>query len=66
MKCLSKFKWVKIPRDDIPHKAKGIMIYFLRLASRAAFRKGKATYCGHTNDMKPGCWGGGVWASRAF
>ena len=60
MKCLRKYKWVKIPRDEIPRKAKGLMVYFLRLASRAAFRKGKATCCGHINDVEPGCWSGGV------
>ena len=41
MKCLKKFDWVKLSRYEIPLHAKGIMIYFLRLASRAAFRKGK-------------------------
>ena len=39
MKCLSKYKWVKVPRDEIPDDT-GILIYYLRLASRAAFRKG--------------------------
>ena len=39
MKCLRKFVWVKIPRAEIPHNSKGMMLYFLRLASRAAFRK---------------------------
>ena len=60
MKCLRKFVWVKIPRAEIPHNSKGMMLYFLRLASRAAFRKGKAKYCGHTNEVDAGCWVGGV------
>ena len=51
MKCLRKFVWVKIPRAEIPRNSKGMMLYFLRLASRAAFRKGKAKYCGHTNEV---------------
>ena len=60
MKCLSKFNWLKIPRSEVPYHAKGIMIYFLRLASRAAFRKGTSKYCGHRNAVEPGMWAGGV------
>ena len=60
MKCLRKFVWVKIPRAEIPHNSKGMMLYFLRLASRAAFRKGTARYCGHKNEVDAGCWVGGV------
>ena len=60
MKCLRKFVWVKIPRAEIPHNSKGLMLYFLRLASRAAFRKGKARYCDYTNEVDAGCWVGGV------
>ena len=59
MKCLNKFKWVKVPRDEIPDD-KGILIYYLRLASRAAFRKGFARYCGHKNTVDAGTWVGGV------
>ena len=59
MKCLSKFEWVKVPREEIP-ESKGILLYFLRLASRAAFRKGTARYCGHRNSVEVGCWVGGV------
>ena len=60
MKCLRKFVWIKIPRAEIPHNSKGMMLYFLRLASRAAFRKGTALYCGHKNEVDAGCWVGGV------
>lgn len=59
MKCLRKYKWVKLPRD-YPSIGKGIMGYWARLASRAAFRKGKAIYCGHTNPVTPGMWSGGI------
>ena len=60
MKCLKKFAWVKLSRYEIPLRAKGIMIYFLRLASRAAFRKGTARYCGHINAVDVGSWVGGM------
>lgn len=59
MKCLSKYKWVKVPRDEIPDDT-GILIYYLRLASRAAFRKGFSRYCGHKNAVEAGSWAGGV------
>ena len=39
MKCLKKYSWVKVPRGEIPFHGKGILIYYMRLASRAAFRK---------------------------
>lgn len=59
MKCLRKYKWVKLPRNHLPG-GKGLMGYWARLASRAAFRKGNAVYCGHTNPVTPGMWSGGV------
>ena len=59
MKCLKKFDWIKIPREEIP-LTRGNMIYFLRLAARAAYRKGTATYCGYRNAVDPGMWVGGV------
>jgi len=31
-----------------------------RLASRAAFRNGKAVYCGHINEVTLGSWAGGI------
>ncbi|MBQ4641144.1 MAG: hypothetical protein IJB47_00805, partial [Oscillospiraceae bacterium] len=60
MKCLKKYDWVKISRDEIPHCAKGILLYFLRLVSRAAFRGGFACYCGYKNAVEVGTWVGGV------
>ena len=59
MKCLMKYQWVKLPRNHLP-EGKGIMCAWARLASRAAFRKGQASYCGYTNLVSPGMWAGGV------
>ena len=59
MKCLSKYKWIKLYRAALP-QGKGIMGYWARLAGRAAFRQGKAQYCGHTNAVTPGMWSGGI------
>ena len=39
---------------------KGIMGYWAKLAAHAAFRKGRAQYCGYTNDVVPGMWSGGI------
>ncbi len=36
------------------------MGYYLKLASRAAFRPGKAKYCGHINEVHAGSWVGGI------
>ena len=59
MKCLSKFKWIMLPRKKIPN-GKGIMGAWMRLVSCAAYRKGKGRYRGHENDVTPGMWAGGV------
>ena len=40
-KCLFRYQWVKLPRTHLP-VGKGIMGYWAKLASRAAFRKGQA------------------------
>ena len=58
-KCLLKYQWVKLFRSHLP-QGKGIMGHWARLASRAAFRKGQARYCGHLNEVSPGMWSGGV------
>lgn len=65
MKCLFTYKWVKLPRAHIP-TGKGLMGSFLRLASRAAFRPGKARYCGYTNDVNAGSWVGGIVGLKAY
>ena len=57
-KCLLKFKWVPVPREEILER-KGLLGYWLKLASRAAFRKGTSTYCGYENAVEPGMWVGG-------
>lgn len=59
MKCLSKYKWVKLYRAALP-QGKGIMGYWARLAGRAAFRQGNVQYCGYTNTVTPGMWSGGI------
>lgn len=59
MKCLQKYNWVKLPRNALP-TGKGLMGAWMRLASRAAFRKGVASYCGYGNAVEPGMWAGGV------
>ena len=59
MKCLRKYEWVKLPRN-YPYMGKGLMSSWAKLASRAAFRKGQAKYCGHINQVTPGMWAGGV------
>jgi len=59
MKCLRKYQWVKHPRNHLP-QGKGIMGAWARLASRAAFRNGRAIYCGHINEVTLGSWAGGI------
>ena len=59
MRCLLKFTWVKVLRSHLP-ESKGIMGYYLKLASRVAFRGGQAVYCGYTNDVVAGAWTGGA------
>ena len=59
MKCLCKYDWVKLPRD-YPDMGKGLMSQWTKLASRAAFRKGIATYCSHENPVESGMWSGGI------
>ena len=59
MKCLRKYEWVKLPRN-YPKMGKGLMSSWAKLASRAAFRKGQARYCGHINQVTPGMWAGGI------
>ncbi len=59
MRCLLKYDWVKLYRDRLP-EGKGIMGAWAKLASRAAFRKGHASYCGHINAVSVGMWSGGI------
>ena len=64
-KCLLKFPWIKVPREDIP-ALKGLLGYWLKLASRAAFRKGISAYCGYENAVEPGMWVGGIVGSEKY
>ena len=57
MKCLLKYQWVKLPRNQIP-PGKGVMGAWTRMASRAAFRNGQAHYCGYINKVNAGGWAG--------
>ena len=50
MKCLMRYGWVKLMRSHLP-EGKGILGMWAKLASRAAFRKGHATYCGYKNEL---------------
>ena len=59
MKCLRKWKNVKLPRNRIP-KGKGIMGSWMCLLSRSAFRAGNGSYCGFRNAVTPGMWAGGI------
>ena len=59
MSCLCKYRWVKLPRACLP-LGKGLLGLWARLAARAAFRKGIASYCGHRNPVIPGMWSGGI------
>jgi hypothetical protein len=59
MVCLLKYRWVKLMRNNLP-PCKGLIGYWTRLAARAAFRKGIASYCGHRNPVEPGTWAGGI------
>ncbi len=59
MKCLMRYQWVKLPRNQLP-TGKGILGAWARLASRAAFRSGQALYCGYINQVTTGSWVGGI------
>ena len=59
MKCLMRYGWVKLMRSHLP-EGKGILGMGAKLASRAAFRKGHATYCGYKNEVIAGMWSGGI------
>jgi len=54
MKCLLCYEWVKLPRNNLP-VSKGVMGAWAKLASRVAYRKGMAKYCGYANEVVPVC-----------
>lgn len=59
MKYLWHYEWVKLP-CNIAQDGKGVLGDWIKLASRAAFRKGASLYCGYTNTVISGMWAGGV------
>ena len=59
MKCLLKYRWVKLPRAILP-QGKVVLGQWAKLAARAAYRKGVGRYCGFENPVEPGMWAGGV------
>ena len=59
MKCLLKYKWVKLRRTNLPIE-NGLLGSWGRLASCAAYRKGIGIYCGYRNPVTPGMWAGGI------
>ena len=65
MKCLLKWKWIKLPRD-FEIDTKGLMTYYIHLATRAAFRKGTGRYCGFENPVELGKWAGGIVALKSI
>lgn len=54
MKCLQRYTWIKLSRSVLT-TGKGIMGAWMRLASRAAFRKGVASYCAVRTLWNPVC-----------
>ena len=58
MKCLLKYQWIKLPRNQLP-PGKGIMAYGLAWF-QGRLRSGKATYCGYINEVTVGTWAGGI------
>ncbi len=55
----NEIRLVKLMRSHLP-EGKGILGMWAKLASRAAFRKGHATYCGYKNEVIAGMWSGGI------
>lgn len=59
-KCPVDYKWVKVPRNLVPTKCKGILKDYFKIAFASAYKDGVVKYCGHTNDIKAKQWIGGV------
>lgn len=59
-KCPVDYKWVKVPRNLVPTKCKGILKDYFKIAFASAYTDGVVKYCGHTNDIKAKQWIGGV------
>ena len=48
-----------LPRSIISDRV-GLLGHWAHITSRAAFRKGIASYCGHRNPVEAGTWAGGI------
>ena len=59
MKCLQKYKWVKLPRTQIP-TGNSLLSNFIQLYASAAYRPGQARYCQYINEVRFGEWVGGI------
>ena len=59
MKCLLCYEWVKLTSNNL-YAGKGVIGAWAKLASRVAYRKGTAKYCGYKNEVNAGMWAGGV------
>lgn len=51
-KCPVDYKWVKVPRNLIPTKCKGIMKDYFKIAFASAYKDGIIHYCGYENEVK--------------
>ena len=59
MRCLNKYRWVKLPRTQIP-TGNSLLGNFIRLYASAAYRPGQAHYCQYINEVRFGEWIGGI------
>ncbi len=50
MRCLRKFQWIKLFRDNLP-EGKGILGFWAKLVAYAAYRNGTSLYCGFENEV---------------
>ena len=62
MRCLNKYRWVKLPRTQIP-TGNSLLGNFIRLYASAAYRPGQAHYCQYINEVRFGEWIGGIVSS---
>ena len=60
MKCLLKYQLDQTPPVINYRPERASWAYGLAWLPRAAFRSGKATYCGYINEVTVGTWAGGI------
>lgn len=51
-KCPVDYKWVKVPRNLMPPKCKGLMKDYFKIAYQTAYKDGTVKYCGYENEVK--------------